>query len=57
VIRERMEKGQFEDVYDAFVANAYYELNEELWNEVTLEGKEDLITTEDFFRIYTANFE
>jgi foldase protein PrsA len=57
VIRERMEKGQFEDVYDAFVANAYYELNEDLWNEVTLEGKENLITTEDFFRIYTANFE
>jgi foldase protein PrsA len=57
VIRERMEKGQFEDVYDAFVANAVYELNDELWDEVTLEGEEELITTEDFFQIYTANFE
>jgi foldase protein PrsA len=57
VIRERMEKGQFEDVYNAFVANAVYELNDAVWDAVTLEGVEEQITTEDFFRIYTANFE
>jgi foldase protein PrsA len=57
VIRERMEKGQFEDVYNGFVSNAVYEQNDELWDSVTIEENEDIITTEDFFRIYTEHFE
>jgi foldase protein PrsA len=55
VIRERREKGQFDDAYAEFVASAVYELNEELWDGVTLEGMDDVITTDDFFQIYTDN--
>jgi foldase protein PrsA len=56
VIRERREKGQFDDAYAEFVASAVYELNEELWDGVTLEGMDDVITTDDFFQIYTDIF-
>jgi foldase protein PrsA len=55
VIRERRKKGQFDDVYAEFVASAVYELNENLWYGVTLEGMDDVITTDDFFQIYTDN--
>jgi foldase protein PrsA len=56
VIRERREKGQFDDAYAEFVASAVYEMNEEIWDGVTLEGMDDVITTDDFFQIYTDSF-
>ena len=56
IIRERREKEQFEDLYDAFVAGAVYQLNEDLWNTVTLEGMEEKIQTADFFDLYSRNF-
>jgi foldase protein PrsA len=57
VIRERKEKGQFEDAYEEFVSNSVYQLNGELWDGVTLDGMEDVVRTDDFFQIYDESFD
>ena len=52
----RREKEQFNDVYEAFVENAEFVLNDEVWDEVTLEGYENSIQTDSFFSTYDKYF-
>ena len=52
----RREKEQFNDVYEAFVENAEFVLNDEVWDEVTLEGYESSIQTDSFFSTYDKYF-
>lgn len=56
VIRECRQKEQFENVYESFVANAAYELNEEMWEAVSFGDSIDSLTTSDFFSVYNEYF-
>jgi foldase protein PrsA len=56
IIRQRRQKEQFEDSYQEFVDAATFQLNESLWEEVTLDGL-DNITTDSFFSVYDTYFE
>lgn len=51
VILERRRKEAFDDVYEAFIATLPSELNEELWNSIRVEPKEE-IKTDSFFEVY-----
>lgn len=50
-IRSKREKEQFEGTYQEFVDSATFELNEALWDEISLEDNAE-ITTDSFFDVY-----
>lgn len=56
IIREKREKEQFEDSYQQFVDSADFQMNDTLWEEITLSGTSD-ITTDSFFQIYDKYFQ
>lgn len=55
-IRDRREKEQFENSYQQFVDAATFQMNDSLWDEITLENSSE-ITTDSFFRIYDKYFQ
>lgn len=55
-IVEQRKKESFNQVYDDFVKSQVRNLNEELWNSVTLAGGENMDTVE-FFQIYDKYFQ
>lgn len=54
-IRIKREKEQFEDTYQEFVDSSTFEMNDSLWNEITLDDTSD-ITTNSFFDVYDKYF-
>lgn len=52
------EKEQFDDQYEAFVNSSEFELNEELWEQISLVEMEDAgeIQTSSFFEVYEQVF-
>ena len=55
-ILNQREKEQFNDVYEDFVGNAVFYLNEDVWNEIKIDKSLD-IKTDSFFEIYDKYFE
>lgn len=55
VIRMNREEERFEDTYKKFVEAAEFQLNDELWSEVTLKESKE-IKTDSFFEIYDKYF-
>ena len=55
-ILNQREKEQFNDVYEDFVGNAVFYLNEDVWNEIKIDKSLD-IKTDSFFDIYDKYFE
>ena len=51
----KREKAQFEDAYLDFTEKAEYDLNEELWESVTI-AEEEAITTDSFFEVFEENW-
>lgn len=56
VIAKNREKAMFDDVYDAFVAQLDSNMNEKLWNSVSVAETSE-ITTDSFFAVYDEYFE
>lgn len=54
-IRIKREKEQFEDTYQDFVDTSSFEMNDALWNEISLDDTSD-ITTDSFFDLYEKYF-
>ena len=57
ILLER-EKEQFDDRYEAFVNSSEFELNEELWEQISFVEMEDAseIQTSSFFEVYEQVF-
>jgi foldase protein PrsA len=55
IIRQNRQKEQFDDSYQAFVDAATFQLNDSLWEEVTFEGVENIVT-DSFFSVYDRYF-
>lgn len=53
IILSRKEKEQFDSLYADYVKRADVQLNEALWNEVTIENAKE-VTTDSFFEVYEA---
>jgi foldase protein PrsA len=55
VIRQRRQKEQFEDSYQQFVDEATFQMNDSLWEDVTLDGVDNIVT-DSFFSVYNTFF-
>ena len=51
----KREKEKFDSVYGDFVNNAQFNLNESVWNSITIKEHSE-VTTDKFFEIYDKNF-
>lgn len=51
----KREKEKFNDVYGDYVENGQFELNEEVWDSMTIAGHTE-VTTDSFFEIYQKHF-
>ncbi|MBQ5675000.1 MAG: peptidylprolyl isomerase, partial [Lachnospiraceae bacterium] len=54
-IVEKRKKEAFNQVYDDFVSTQLRNMNDKLWDEVTLIEDEE-VTTSSFFQIYNDSF-
>ncbi len=54
-ILQQREQDQFNEDYDGFVNDAQFELNSDLWEEISLSDAEN-INTDSFFSIYDKHF-
>jgi foldase protein PrsA len=55
IIRQNRQKEQFENSYQQFVDAATFQMNDTLWDEVTLDGTENIVT-DSFFAVYDTYF-
>jgi foldase protein PrsA len=55
-ILQTRQKEQFEDSYQKFVDAATFQMNDTLWDEITMEGISNL-TTDSFFSVYDKYFD
>lgn len=55
VIVLKRQKEQFDDLYEEYVNNTDFILNDEVWSTITLEGTQG-IETDDFFKLCEENF-
>lgn len=54
-IVEKREQQAFDGVYDTFVSSIHSSLNEELWNEFTLNTGDEIVT-HSFFKVFEKHF-
>ena len=55
VIRQRRKEEQFKKVFRSFIDTSEFQMNQKLWDEITLDRSSN-ITTRSFFEIYDNYF-